>query len=162
MDGGRCAGIARRAYSYTYTTHVRTYTYARARPRASETESEKGRGATRREGAGEAMQGAGEGLRETRGGNDVSGRRKGGQVTPPRAALAAGEITAPSLLARDVHKLCITASGAHVSEPRGKTHGIARARSPRSSGGGSRVRRDAVSTRCPLTKGFNSYSEIGI
>jgi len=45
----------------------------------------------------------------------VSGRRKGRQVTPPRAALAAGEITAPSLLARDVHKLCITASGAHVS-----------------------------------------------
>lgn len=122
MDGGRRGGIARRAYSYTYTTHVRTYTYARARPRASETESEKGRGATRREGAGEAMQGAGEGLRETRGGNDVSGRRKGGQVTPPRAALAAGEITAPSLLARDVHKLCITASGAHVSEPRGKRH----------------------------------------
>jgi len=45
----------------------------------------------------------------------VSGRRKGRQVTPPRAALASGEITAPSLLARDVHKLCITASGAHVS-----------------------------------------------
>lgn len=51
----------------------------------------------------------------------MSGRRKGGQVTPPRAALAAGEITAPSLLARDVHKLCITASGAHVSEPRENT-----------------------------------------
>lgn len=27
--------------------------------------------------------------------------------------MAAGEITAPSLLARDVHKLCITFSGAH-------------------------------------------------
>lgn len=52
----------------------------------------------------------------------MSGRRKGGQVTPPRAALAAGEITAPSLLARDVHKLCITASGAHVSEPREREH----------------------------------------
>lgn len=51
----------------------------------------------------------------------MSGRRKGGQVTPPRAALAAGEITAPSLLARDVHKLCITGSGAHVSAPREKT-----------------------------------------
>lgn len=50
----------------------------------------------------------------------MSGRRKGGQVTPPRTALAAGEITAPSLLARDVHKLCITASGAHMSEPREK------------------------------------------
>lgn len=28
--------------------------------------------------------------------------------------MAAGEITAPSLLARDVHKLCITFSGAHT------------------------------------------------
>lgn len=28
--------------------------------------------------------------------------------------MAAGEITAPSLLARDVHKLCITLSGAHT------------------------------------------------
>lgn len=40
--------------------------------------------------------------------------REGGQVTPPRATVAAGEITAPSLLARDVHKLCITLSDAHT------------------------------------------------
>lgn len=37
-----------------------------------------------------------------------------GNATESRA-LAAGEITAPSLLARDVHKLCITPSGAHVT-----------------------------------------------
>lgn len=43
-------------------------------------------------------------------------KKEGGQVTPPRAAVAAGEITAPSLLARDVHKLCITPSGAHTNE----------------------------------------------
>lgn len=30
--------------------------------------------------------------------------------------MAAGEITAPSLLARDVHKLCITLSGAQVNK----------------------------------------------
>lgn len=46
----------------------------------------------------------------------MSGRREGDQVTPPRATVAAGEITAPSLLARDVHKLCITLSGAHANE----------------------------------------------
>lgn len=43
-------------------------------------------------------------------------KKEGDQVTPPRAAVAAGEITAPSLLARDVHKLCITLSGAHANE----------------------------------------------
>lgn len=45
------------------------------------------------------------------------------EVTPPRErrspllpapALAAGEITAPSLVARDVHKLCITSGGSHL------------------------------------------------
>jgi len=38
-----------------------------------------------------------------------------GNATESRA-VAAGEITAPSLVARDVHKLCITPSDAHVSE----------------------------------------------
>lgn len=65
----------------------------------------------------------------------MSGRRKGGQVTPPRAALAAGEITAPSLLARDVHKLCITTSGAHVNEPRENARSRDRDRTNKEVGG---------------------------
>lgn len=56
------------------------------------------------------------GLREAR--REREWKKEGGQVTPPRAAVAAGEITAPSLLARDVHKLCITPSGAHVNYAR--------------------------------------------
>jgi len=100
VDGGRRGGIARRAYLYTYTaSYVRVCTRERERKRAK-------RRKRRRE--------VGGGLREARRERE-SGRRKGGQVTPLRAALAAGEITVPSLLARDVHKLCITASGAHIS-----------------------------------------------
>lgn len=86
----------------------------------------------------------------------MSGRRKGGQVTPPRTALAAGEITAPSLLARDVHKLCITASGAHMSEPREKRR-IARPRSHDWGGRGC----DIVGTSCSPAKEFNSQSYRG-
>jgi len=43
-----------------------------------------------------------------------------GNATESRA-VAAGEITAPSLVARDVHKLCITPSDAHVSERAGRS-----------------------------------------
>lgn len=61
------------------------------------------------------VQGSGGGLREVRR-ERREWKKEGDQVTPPRAAVAAGEITAPSLLARDVHKLCITLSGAHANE----------------------------------------------
>lgn len=115
-DGGR-GGIARRAYAYAYThTHARIcvhvytcliYMYVYARERKGGRGQRYGRG-----GGGTGRRG----LREAR--REREWKKEGGQVTPPRAAVAAGEITAPSLLARDVHKLCITPSGAHVNYAR--------------------------------------------
>lgn len=116
-DGGR-GGIARRAYAYAYT---RTHTYLCSRVYMPNIHicvctREKGRKrATIRRGGKEGGTGR-RGLREAR--REREWKKEGGQVTPPRAAVAAGEITAPSLLARDVHKLCITPSGAHVNYAR--------------------------------------------
>lgn len=104
--------------------HTRTHTRARARAYLCSRvympnihicvcTREKGRKrATIRGGGGTGRRG----LREAR--REREWKKEGGQVTPPRAAVAAGEITAPSLLARDVHKLCITPSGAHVNYAR--------------------------------------------
>lgn len=79
--------------------HVHTLARRSGTRRAGWYRDKARREARRREGV------RGDGLRATKG---------GGQVTPPRGTVAAGEITAPSLLAGDVHKLCITLSGAHA------------------------------------------------
>lgn len=112
-DGGR-GGIARRTYIRMYV-HVRM-SCMHACMCTREKEERKKR-AKQCEGKAAGVQGVGGSLREARR-ERREWKKEGGQVTPPRAAVAAGEITAPSLLARDVHKLCITPSGAHANEPR--------------------------------------------
>lgn len=103
---------------YTYTcTHARVCVHAHVLyacvcvpegGREEESEAMRGKG-------GGVQRAGGGGLREVRR-ERREWKKEGDQVTPPRAAVAAGEITAPSLLARDVHKLCITLSGAHANE----------------------------------------------
>lgn len=149
-DGGR-GGIARRAYAYAYThTHARIcdhvytcliyiYVYARERKGGRGQRYGGGEGGRYRE---KRFKGSAEGTREW--------KKEGGQVTPPRAAVAAGEITAPSLLARDVHKLCITPSGAHVNYARPPRALYVCARS--TGRGRSRERSDAQTALPPRSR----------